>query len=162
MEKNEELKKIISIPFKRKNQEEISEKSYIFSLALDLNWFSLDEAQDIVEVAKSDNLIKDKEGTLSPNFSIEKIDASISFEPSKNFLKKIKNKDNSILEKIIKKIQAKEDLTRQEIISSSNNIQDELNKLVDIEVAALLFAKERGIEINDVVKEKLSDILPLA
>lgn len=154
----ENLRKVVSTPFKKKGKESVGKRAFVFSLALDLNWFSLDEAKQVIEIAKEKNLLKEEDDNVFPNFSIEDANASLSFQPNSGFIEEIKKEKDSLLSQIVDRIQEKEDLTKKEIISGSNEIQNKMEKLVDIEVATLLFAKEIKVDVSDLVDRKLSQL----
>lgn len=158
MVKEDELKKVVATPFKKKNKEKMNKKSFIFSLALDLNWFSLEEAQDVVDTAFSKNLLKEEKEELMPNFSVNEVSSSLSFKPNKDFLNKIKKTNNSLLDRVIERIQENNDLTKQEIVSKANGIQKDMFKLIDVEVATLFVAKEKGVNVSDLINEKIKEL----
>lgn len=154
----EDLKKVVSTPFKRKGKDEIGKRAFVFTLALDLNWFSLDEARKILEIAKKKGFLDEKNEKIFPTFEVSDADVSLSFKPNSEFIDKIKEEGENILSLVIKRIQEEEDETRKEIVSEANEIQSEMEKLIDVEVAALLLAKEKGIEVSDLVNKKIAQL----
>ncbi|PTD94108.1 hypothetical protein C9439_04280 [archaeon SCG-AAA382B04] len=154
----EELKKVISTPFERKGKDKMGRRAFVFALALDLNWFSLEEAKKVLEVSKKKDLLSEEGEKVFPNFSMENVDVSLSFQPNGDFLGKIKKQKDSIMSQIIERIQKEEDLTKKNIISRANEIQSQMEKMIDTEIALMIFAKDLGVKVDDLVNEKISQI----
>src|SRR5665647_1277263 len=82
----EELKFVVSIPFKKNLAVSLSEKDFEFSLAFDLKWFSPKIASKVKDRALEVGLLNLKHGALIPAFDVESIRLPHAFKPPENFL----------------------------------------------------------------------------
>ncbi|WP_279385104.1 DUF2240 family protein [Methanosarcina barkeri] len=88
----EELKRVVSVPFKKTLATSLSEKDFEYSLAFDLKWFSPKIASKVKEKALEAGFLILKAGVLVPGFDVESIRVPHAFKPSENFLE---NSDRS-------------------------------------------------------------------
>ena len=97
----EELRLVVSIPFKKNNAIFLSEKDFEFTLAFDLKWFSPKIASKVKCCALEVGLLSLNKGVLTPAFDVEDIRLPNTFKPSENFLESQGNSDgNSLSRKI--------------------------------------------------------------
>ena len=89
----EELKRVVSVPFKKTLASSLSEKDFEYSLAFDLKWFSPKLASKVKEKALEAGILSLKAGTLVPCFDVESIRLPHAFKPSENFFENQKNSD---------------------------------------------------------------------
>jgi hypothetical protein len=82
----EELKHVVSVPFKKNLATSLSVKDFEFSLAFDLKWFSPKTASIVKDRALEKGLLSLKNGILVPGFDIESVRLPHAFKPSENFL----------------------------------------------------------------------------
>lgn len=154
----EELKRVVSIPFKKNLAVSLSEKDFEFSLAFDLKWFSPKNASKVKERALETGLLILKDGALVPDFDVESVRLPHAFKPSENFLENQVNsreKTSSLREEIsfdqiLEFISADTGVNRQKLVSEINSMQDRLSYLVDIRIVALIVAKTFGCDIEPV------------
>jgi len=142
------LKKIIAAAFKSKGKESMKESELIYTLSLDLGWFSHEVAKKIVELAIDKGIIQKKDDDLVPTFNINEIEIPIDFKPD---LAKVFA--TSIFDLLIQEIAEKTGKNINEVISIINKKQERLGNLLSIEVVALIVAKEVGIDISEYVKD---------
>jgi len=158
MKKNDkkiELKRILANPFKTKGKKKLSKESFVFSLALDMNWFSTEDARKILSIGIERGYLKEDDGNIFPDFSLNEVEISLSYSPNKEILEEIRKEVGSIFDKVIKKIQNRKEMSKQDIIAEANKIQSNMAKLVDIETALILTATKYGIEVGDLATKKL-------
>ncbi|MGI5991387.1 MAG: DUF2240 family protein [Methanosarcina sp.] len=158
----EELKCVISVPFKKNLAASLSEKDFEYSLAFDLKWFSPKTASMIKEKALETGFFSLKAGALVPCFDVENVRIPHSFKPSEDFLKnlessreKVSKKEEISFEQVLEFISADTGLSRQKLVSEINSMQDRLSYLVDIRVVALIVAKKFGRDIS-VIYDRVS------
>jgi len=163
----EELKRVISAPFKKNLAVSLSEKDFEFSLAFDLKWFSPKIASTVKDHALETGLLSLKDGALVPGFDVESVRLPHAFKPSENFLEGQENsgkKPSSIreeisFEQILEFISADTGVNRQRLVSEINSMQDRLFYLVDIRIVALIVAKKFGCEIEAIFDKVSKSVL---
>ena len=80
-----ELEVIIAFVFRRSGRPALRESEIYLPLSMELNWFSLEDAQGIVDVAISAHLLEKREGFLEPVFDIDEVEIPVGFSPSGSF-----------------------------------------------------------------------------
>jgi len=159
----EELKRVVSVPFKKNLAASLSEKDFEFSLAFDLKWFSPKIASKVKEHALEEGLLALKNSALVPCFDIENVRVPHAYKPPENFLEgqeKSGKKNSSAreeisFEQILEFISADTGANRQRLVSEINSMQERLSYLVDIRIVALIVAKKFGCD-TEAIYEKIS------
>lgn len=152
----EELKFVVSIPFKKNLAVSLSEKDFEFSLAFDLKWFSPKIASKVKDRALEVGLLSLKDGALIPAFDVESVRLPHAFKPSENFLESQENskgkpsslKEEISFEQVLEFISADTGVNRQRLVSEINSMQERLSYLVDIRIVALFVARKFGCDIE--------------
>lgn len=145
-----EAKIIIAFLFKRSGKEQLSYSDLYLTLAMDLNWFTPDDAKAFVDNALKQKLLTRKDKLIEPNFNVAEIAVPVGFRPTKKISekkeKKIHEKQN-VLEMIVKRIEEKTNLNDEAVLKKIKEVEKERN--VTREVAALLVGKENDVDLND-------------
>lgn len=165
----EELKLVVSTPFKKNLAASLSEKDFEFSLVFDLKWFSPKTASKIKKRALEAGLLSLKNGDLVPDFDVESVRLPHAFKPAENFLesqeisgdetsslKEAPKEEEISFEQILEFISADTGIRRQNLVSEINSMQDRLSYLVDIRIVALIVARKFGCNI-EAIFEKVSN-----
>jgi hypothetical protein len=149
----DELMLVAATPFKRNNKNSLSIKDFEFALSFDLKWMAPDVASKIRDRAIGARLLKFKEAELVPNFDIDKIEIPHGFKPSESIFM-----ERSTIEDIISLIVANCGKSARDTTALINKKQEQLEDLVDIEVAGLLTAKELGCDISPIYDKVYSNV----
>jgi len=136
---------VVAAPFRKNAASSLSIKEFEFSLSFDLKWMSPREALNVCDMAVRSNLLKLDGDTLKPSFDVDAFDIPHGFKPSPTLFM-----DKSVVERIMDHIAAATDLDMREIAARINTRQQHLSDLVDIEIAALLVARELGCDIEPI------------
>jgi hypothetical protein len=150
-----ELKIIIAFLFKRSGKEEMPISELYLPISMDLQWFNPKQAKDLINLAKKQKLLIEKDSFLKPSFNYKEINVPIGFHPSQDVLKEeiieeeIEKKEIDVLIDIVKIIIKKTGNSKQEVIEKINKIADEKN--ITNEIAALLLCKEHNIDVEDFI-----------
>ncbi|SFM59632.1 DUF2240 family protein [Methanolobus profundi] len=139
----DELMLVAATPFKRNNKNSLSIKDFEFVLSFDLKWMAPDVASKIRDRAIGSQLLKFQGAELIPNFDISNIEIPHGFKPSESIFK-----ERSAIEDIIALIVANCGKSARDTTALINKKQEQLDDLVDIEVAGLLTARELGCDID--------------
>lgn len=159
----EELKRVISVPFKKNLAASLSVKDFEFSLAFDLKWFSPKTASKVKDRALETGLLYLKDSVLVPGFDIESVRIPHAYKPPENVLESDESpgkktstvKEDISFEQILEFISADTGANRQKLVSEINSMQERLFYLVDIRIVALIVAKKFGCDI-EAIFEKVS------
>ena len=142
------LKTIFAAAFKSKGKNLMSTSELTYVLSFDLKWFSHDKSRQIIELAKKKGILVEEGNFLKPNFDVNKVEVPVDFKPDirKVFI-------SSFFEKIAYEISEKTGKEFEEVVAMINKKQEKLGNLLDIDVVALIVAKENNIEVQEYVDE---------
>ncbi len=148
-----EAKKIISFIFKRSGKIQLEKSEFYLTLSVDLNWFSPGEAKNFMRYVIKQNLLKEINTTLEPNFDINNISIPFGYSPQIDSYKinDIKNKKKTIdiTDIILKKLDYNSS-EKKKIVDNIVNISNEKN--IYSNVASLLFFRGLNLKLSDYIK----------
>ncbi len=169
VQRMEELRLVVSIPFKKNNAIFLSEKDFEFTLAFDLKWFSPKIASKIKCLALEVGLLSHNKGVLTPAFDVEDIRLPNTFKPSENFLESQENfggklsfKKDISFEQVLEFIAENTGVNRQKLVSEINSMQERLSYLVDIRIVALFMAKKLECDIEAIFEKVSMSVLRIS
>lgn len=139
------------MPFKRRGKEVLKESEFILALSIDLNWFDPEQAKNILGYAQKAGLIRKEGEYIRPTFDISSVEIPSGFKPDE---KKIIDEKKTIFDRTIERIMHSTGMDKRKVIALINKKHEELCKLVEIEVSAILVAMEHGVEVNDLIDEE--------
>lgn len=148
-----ELKMIVAQPFRIRGKTRLTRTEFIFALSLDLNWFTLEQSKEVLATALKEGLLKPEGDRLIPAFNTKVISVPPDFNPGKELPGR-----KSLIVRII-------DLISSSGISESEAkqlIDDKVGSLYDLvtpEVAGLIVAKERGLDVDEYIDEAYRQLL---
>jgi len=147
---------IITFLFKRSGKSKLSFSDLYLTLSMDLNWFTPDDAKAFINLALKQKLLTKKGESIQPCFEYDKIVVPVGFTPSKQIfeekkVEKQEEKDENILDKIVKRLVEKTDFDERQVIEKINAASKEKN--ITTEVAALLIGKEHSVPLEDFFEE---------
>ncbi|MEM2933891.1 MAG: DUF2240 family protein [Methanocellales archaeon] len=148
-----ELLITIAQPFKKRGKNSLTASEFIFALSLDLGWFSPEQAKQVLALAEKAGILMKKGDEIKPNFDPKSIEAPFGFKPD---LKAILQRN--VFDEIVERIMSS-GLSRRDAIALINKKQESISRLVTIEVAALLVAKEREVEIADLAEKAFIELV---
>ena len=137
----------VSVPFKRKGKEVLKDSEFILALSIDLNWFNPEAAKGLLNRAEKEGLIKRNGELIQPAFDLNSVQVPPGFKPDP--LEK-----RSLFDRAIERIIASTGMEKRRVVSLVNKKQEELSKLVEIEVSAILVALEHGVSAGDLIEEE--------
>lgn len=154
----EELKCVVSAPFKKNLVSSLSIKDFEFSLAFDLKWFSPKVASLVKDQALATGLLSLQAELLVPAFDVEGVRLPHAFKPTDGFVESL-NRPAPLpktapagelsFENIINFIAGSADLSKQAVVSEINSMHDRLSYLVDIRIVAIIVAGKFGCSVDD-------------
>ncbi len=140
----------VSAPFKRKGKDALKESEFVMALSFDLKWFTPDQAKKVVQEAEKAGLIKREGDILRPSFELSSAEPPQGFKP---------DEERSLFDRIIERITVETGMDKRRVIALINKKQDELSKLVEIEVSAILVALENGVAIDSLIDEEYKALI---
>lgn len=137
----------ISVPFKRKGKDSLKESEFVLALSFDLNWFTPEQAKKVVLEAERSGLLKREGDFIHPAFDLSSVEPPQGFKPGVF-------EERSLFDRMIERITAETGMDKRRVIALINKKQDELSKLVEIEVSAILIALEHGVAMDNLIDEE--------
>ncbi|MBU4031533.1 MAG: DUF2240 family protein, partial [Candidatus Thermoplasmatota archaeon] len=119
---------------------------FVFALSLDFGWFNPKDAQKLLEKGLESELLVMDDNKVKPTFDYNDIEIPRGFKPSPEMLQK-KSEPKGVFMKMIDEISIAISIPAKDVISQVNSVQDRMS--VDIEVAALIVAKNNGVDLSD-------------
>ncbi|NJD77654.1 MAG: DUF2240 family protein [Candidatus Methanoperedens sp.] len=144
----------VSMPFLRKGKETLKESDFVLALAIDLNWFTPEAAKNILALAGKEGLLKKDGDVISPAFDLGSVKIPSGFKPQQSVVEK-----KSLFDRVIDRIIQGTGMEKRKVISLINKKQEDLCKLVEIEVSAILVALEHGIAADDLIDEEYKALI---
>ncbi len=144
----------VAVPFKRKGKEALKESEFVLALSIDLNWFNPEQAKNILGNAEKAGLIKRDGDLVKPTFDLNSIEIPSGFKPDSSIFER-----KTIFDRVIERIIAGTGMEKRRVISLINKKQEELSKLVVIEVSAILVALEHGVAVDDLIDEECAALI---
>lgn len=140
------MRKVIAAAFKSKGKRKMKRSELIYTMSFDLNWFTHEGSKKVVEEAEKEGLLEGDD-ELQPTFDLDDVDLN-NFKPDLSELL-----SRSVTDRIIEEIAVKLKKDSREVYSMVNKKQEELGGIVSFPVAALIVAKEAGIDISPYIEE---------
>jgi len=144
----------VSVPFKRKGKDSLKESEFVLALSFDLNWFSPDQAKKILLEAEKAGLLKREGEIIHPAFDLSSVEPPNGFKPGV-----LEEEMRSIFDRIIERITAETGMDKRRVIALINKKQDELSKLVEIEISAILVALEHSVALDNLIDEEYKALI---
>jgi hypothetical protein len=149
-----DLKYTVSVPFKRKGKDALKESEFVLALSIDLNWFSPDQAKNVVLEAEKAGLIIREGDIIRPTFDLSLVEPSSEFKQGV-----LEEQEQALFNRIIEHITAETGMDKHKIVALVNKKQDELSKLVEIEVSAIIVALEHGVALDNLIDEEYNALV---
>lgn len=148
----DELKIVISEPFKRRGKARLTPAEFTFALTLELKWLTPEESRQVIEEGLKAGLLKEEKDRIVPAFDYRSVVAPAGFKPGVDiFCKK------ALLDRIIDLLAGSgmSDAEAQKLIKSK---QEYLCDLVTPAVAGLIVARERGLDVSPYIDEAFAEL----
>lgn len=147
----------VSMPFLRKGKESLKDSEFVLALSIDLNWFTPEQAKNVLNLAEKSGLLKKEGEMIHPVFDISGVNIPSGFKPEPvSFDKK------TLFDTVTDRIISATGIEKRKVIALINKKQEELSKMVVIEVSALLVAIDHGIMVDDLINEEYEALATLS
>ena len=151
-----ELETSLAVLFKRKGKNVITDTEFIFTVSFDFRWFTPKEAQALLDVAIKRGLLTRTEEFLKPNFDYKDVEAS-ALVPTEQGGPERRQGGDVPLRPAHPSISDKGGLKKRDAVARVNRTQERLG--VDVEVAAVVVAKDLGIDVSAYLEPVKKEIL---
>ncbi|MBN1677846.1 MAG: DUF2240 family protein [Candidatus Thermoplasmatota archaeon] len=146
-----ELEKSITMLFRRKGKDSLTEQEFVSSASFDLRWFSPKDAQKLLDLSLSGGHLKRRNGHVIPTFDLSHIDVPLDYKPSRQVLEAAR-KSVDLFSEIVDRIVRTKAVPKREVVSKVNKKQEMLG--IDVEPAALLVASDYGLQVDNTFIER--------
>ena len=148
----DELKIVVAQAFKVRGKARLTRAELAFALSLDLKWFSPEESKNVIDAGLKTGLVKEEDGRITPAFDYKAIEVPPGFRPGKEIFSK------PLLERL-EVLLVNSGIEATSVRGLIEKKQAELYDLVTPEVAGLIIARERDLEISDYIDEALRQVM---
>ncbi|QZY00030.1 DUF2240 family protein [Halobaculum rubrum] len=145
------LEAAVAAPFRGAGTDRMGEGKFVVALSLDRDWFSPDQAKRLVDIATARGLLTEDGGDLVAAFDPAEVHVPADFVPDESILR-----EQSTFERALDAIVA-EGTEKREAVAAANRRQREVG--VTLETAAVLVARERGVELDAVADAAREELL---
>jgi hypothetical protein len=144
------LEVTVAAPFRDRGRARLGEGEFVVALSLDRDWFTPDQAKRLVDVAVGRGLLARDDDALVAEFDPGAVGVPEGFVPDESVLR-----EQSTFERVLS---ALEDagVEKQAAVAAINERQRSLG--ITIEAAAVLDARSRGVDVDDVAERARSEL----
>ena len=153
------MKQTIASLYNRRSKSVLQAKELELLVSMELRWFDPTDARKFIELSKKMGLLVKNDVGLKPTFDIESMEIPIGFRPSKQILKDLDQDIESLFMQLVNHICLKTGLVENEVIAEINKRQANMQNYVTLEVLAILFAKEKDIDVDSFMQPTMDKIL---
>ncbi|MGA9139174.1 MAG: DUF2240 family protein [Methanocella sp.] len=149
----DELKIVIAQPFKIRGKARLAPAEFTFALTLELKWLTPEESRQVIDEGLKAGLLREEKGKIAPAFDYRNVIIPPGFRPGFDIFKK-----KSLLERIV-------DLLTNSGMSEAEAQDLIKHKVVHLigcvtpEVAGLIVAKERGLDVMPYIDEAFAELV---
>ncbi len=140
---DEEIRLVVATPFRKKGVTSLSIKEFEFALSFDLKWMAPPLASKVRDKAISAGLLRLEGNKLVLAFDISQLELPNGFKPSPSLFT-----ERTILQELVSLIATQTGNSEKDVMALINGRQEKLGDIVDIEVAALIAAKDEGCDVT--------------
>ncbi|SHG55325.1 DUF2240 family protein [Halobaculum gomorrense] len=148
------LEAAVAAPFRGAGTDRMGEGEFVVALSLDRDWFSPDQAKRLVDIATGRGLLAEEDGDLVTQFDPAEVHVPADFVPDESILR-----EQSTFEQAIDAIVA-DGMEKRDAVAAANRRQREAG--VTLETAAVLVARERGVDVGTVAEAAREEVLAAA
>ena len=152
------LQQTIASLFKRKGKAVVPAKELELLASMELRWFEPTEMRKLINLATDLGLLEETGDGLKTMFDHNSTEIPIGFKPPKDLLTALDHDLESLFMQIVNHICLVSGLEQKKVIGEINKKQAELEEYVTLEVLAILYAKQKNIDVDKyipMVKDQL-------
>jgi len=154
-----ELEVIIAFVFRRSGRPVLRESEIYLPLSMELNWFSLEEAQAVVDAAISAHLLEKREGFLEPVFDIDDVEIPVGFSPSGSvdtLMGASDDESNQVKDRLLAHLAKATGKNTSQLVEQIDEVCSE-KKIVFL-VGAVIVSKQYNVDVSGFFEEIEKDL----
>ncbi len=145
-----DLRYTVAAPYRQRGTESLSESEFVAIVAMELSWFTPDQAKRLVQVATDEGLLKRDGDAIVPTFDPTAVVPPDGFTPDEAVLTQ-----QSTFERLLGAI-TDAGIAKQEAVAGVNQLQADLE--ISIEAAAVVYARRQGIAVGSLADRAIEDL----
>jgi hypothetical protein len=133
----------------------MTERDFVLTASMDFRWFPPKDAQRLLDTAIESELVTPKDGEIAATFDLKSVEIPLDFTPGPDVFR-VRSRETDVFTQMLEKMSEGSEVDEKTLISKINSVQDYMD--VTIEVAALIVARELGVDLSsfyDAVKERI-------
>ena len=138
------VKIAVAAPFKHMRKERLQRSEFVFYIAIDRKWMNKEQANQLLERARSEGLIAIESGTIRPLFDVAEVSIPLGFKPTSDVLAK-----ESPYEELIGRIATTRGMAPQEVVAELHRIVEHFDGNLRVEAAVVVLARKYGVAFED-------------
>ncbi len=150
-----ELEVAIAQVFRKKGKSSMPESDFVFAISMDFRWFTPKEAQKLLDLGLESQLLTVEDGKVKPTFDYQTVEIPRGYAPGQELLERTPE-PKGLFMKMVDEMAKAASMPAKDIISQVNMVQDRMG--IDIEVAALVVARNLGIDMPGYLDSVEEDI----
>ncbi len=147
-----DLELAVARAFQLRGKSRLNRTEFTFALSYELKWFTPEESKDVLDVALKQGLLKEEGGKLVPTFNVKGVAVPADFKPTMAVLE-----EKSLFDRTLDLL-ASAGIDRATALEMIGKKQKEYGGLVTPEVAALIIAKEKKLNVEPFVDEAYKQV----
>ncbi|MCL1811489.1 MAG: DUF2240 family protein [Methanomassiliicoccaceae archaeon] len=163
----DELETCMAALFLNKGKDVLTAKEFTMYVSLDLRWMPVRDADRLMNILIEKGLMSKAGDYLRPSINLSEVNVPVAYRPSEGLLEILKTnppkqpavkKDDApgLLPKLIREALGS-GMEKGAFVAECNKISKRAD--VDIEVAALMILRERGVDVAPFIEEARSSVL---
>lgn len=136
---------------KKVGKNELKREDFIKILSFENRWLEPSVVDKFINLCLKINLLEKKNDTFTISFSTKGLEIPVDFEITPDEVNNYKEKETKdVFKMIIEKIEKEKGMKRNEIVAEINKLKSK-SKYMTIEVVALIYARDIGIDIKEFI-----------
>ena len=136
----------VAAPFKHMRKDRLQRSEFVFYIAIDRKWMNKEQANQLLERARSEGLVEVNGGAIRPLFDVAEVSIPLGFKPTSDILAAA----DSPYEELIGRIAAATGKPPQEVVAELHRIvTDHFDGNLRVEAAVVILAKKYGVAFED-------------
>jgi len=149
------LKVAVAAPFRHMRKERLQKSEFIFYIAIDRKWMNKEQANQLLERARSSGLVEMDGGWITPLFDVAGVTIPLGFKPASGILE-----EEDPYEELIERIAAATGRAPHQIVAEMNPIiSDHFDGNLRAEAAAVLLARKYSVPFEDKLDALTASVL---
>ncbi|MGC8663671.1 MAG: DUF2240 family protein [Thermoplasmata archaeon] len=147
----DKFKLAIFLVQKKTGKNELKKEDFVRILSFNNRWIEPSTVEKFLNICTKINLLQKKDDLFSPIFSTKGLEIPVDFEISAEDIDNFQEKEEQDIFKIIvERIEKSKGIKKNEIVAEINKMKMK-NKYFTIETIALIYAKEHGVDVSDLI-----------